>query len=85
MKILGHLDPALATKNMQATVSTLKSAVSLLGAMSFNASVSKEMDGMKATLKLGERRSVKTLPQVIAKPSRRVSHKADNYGSCRTN
>ena len=78
MKIPGHLDIALATKNMQATVCTLKGAVSLLGAMRSNASVPMEMVGMAATLKLRERGSVKTLPQVEAKQPRRLSHKADN-------
>ena len=68
MKIPGHLDRALATKNMQATVCTLKSAVSLLGASSSNASVPTEMVGMAAMLKLGERLgSVKILSQVEAK------------------
>ena len=67
MKIPGHLDHVLATENMQAMVSTLNSAASLLGAMSSIASVPTEMDGMGAMLKLGERGSVKTLPQEEAK------------------
>ena len=79
MKIPGHLDPALATKDMKATVSTLKSAVSLLGAMPSIACVPMEMDGMAAMLKLGERGSVKTLEKVKEKClTIRVSHKVKN-------
>ena len=86
MKIPGHLECAQAThQDMQATVCTLIGAVCQGGPTSSNAIVPTEMVGMAATLKLEEKRSVKTLPQVIAKHRRPVSHKAENQLSELTN